>query len=238
MHRALATYGGRAADDEPEALIARYGTLIERTARRIVARIGLDSVYDDLWSAGALGLIEAKRRFDAGKGASFETFASHRIRGAMIDELRKMDHLPRRMRARMDDLEKTRGRLQQELGRAANPEEVAQALEIDMDELAGMEALQEPHVPLDSVIPLLATDGIIDDAIDRTRIVAALAGAIEKLPERLQILVALHYQEGLSYREISRIFEVSEPRVCQLHAEAMRQLRSTLESADNDLTKE
>ena len=105
MHRALATYasgGGNEADE----LIQRYSALIDRVARRIAMRTGLQSAFDDLWSAGALGLLEAARRFDGGRGVTFETFVEHRIRGAMLDELRRMDHLPRRLRSRTDDLQK------------------------------------------------------------------------------------------------------------------------------------
>lgn len=229
MHRALVTYASRTEGDDE--LIQRHSTLIDRIVRRFVSRTGMTSAADDLWSAGALALVEARRRFDPARGATFETFAAHRIRGAMLDELRKMDHLPRRLRSRMDDVDKARSKLKNELGRDASSEELADELDVDLDELAGIEGLTEPHVPLDSVLATLASETSVDDALDRGRMVAAIAAAIEKLPERLQILVSLHYQEGLSYREIAKILDVSEPRVCQLHGDAMRQLRGHLEQA-------
>src|SRR5688500_10775573 len=102
MHRAIANYATGSQDEGQ--VIRKYSGIIDRLARRFVMRTGLSSAYDDLWSAGALGLVEAVRRFDGSKGASFETFAEHRVRGAMLDELRRLDHLPRRLRNRTDDL--------------------------------------------------------------------------------------------------------------------------------------
>jgi len=109
--------------------------------------------YDDLWSAGAIGLIEAGRRFDPSRGASFATFAEHRIRGAMLDELRKLDHLPRRLRSRHrrpgQNAQEARG----DLGREATTEEVATELGVDVEEASDMAALLEPPLPLESILP-------------------------------------------------------------------------------------
>jgi RNA polymerase sigma factor FliA len=226
MHRAIANYAttGATSDDE---LLRKYSGLIERGARRIVMRTGLHSAYDDLWSAGALGLIEAARRFDGARGASFETFAEHRVRGAMLDELRRMDHLPRRLRNRTDDLQKSKKKLSAELGRDATIEEVAADLKVDVEEASGIESLLEPHLPLESALPLLVTEDM-EDPVVRADALRALTGALQALPERLQILLQLHYVEGLTYREIAQIFKVSEPRVCQLHGEALNKLRETI----------
>src|SRR6201984_2589362 len=127
--RALATYASKTT--EADELIQRYGTLIDRVARRIALRIGLRSAFDDLWSAGALGLLEAAGRFDAGRGVSFETFVEHRIRGAMLDELRRMDHLPRRLRTRAEDLKKAKHKLSGRLGREATMDEIAVEMNVD-----------------------------------------------------------------------------------------------------------
>lgn len=232
MHRALAKYAA-ASSNSADDLLKRYGTLIDRIARRVCFRTGLHSAYDDLWSTGAVGLIEAHARFDASKGASFETFAAHRIRGAMIDELRRLDHLPRRLRARTDEVDKTKKKLADELGREASQEEVAEELEMDLEDLGGLEALREPQVPLESILPTLSFETGVEDDLDRGKILAQLTKAVETLPDRLQVLVSLHYVEGLSYREIAQIMGVSEPRVCQLHGDAMKRLRSNLVSDED-----
>ena len=139
MHKAIANYASAGKDDA--TVLAKHGVLVERVARRLVLRTGLSSAYDDLWSAGALGLLEAVRRFDAERGVTFETFAEHRIRGAMLDELRRMDHLPRRLRSRTDEVQKARKKLGGELGREATTEEVATELQIDIEEASVMESL-------------------------------------------------------------------------------------------------
>jgi len=228
IRRALATYASSTIDADD--LIQRYAPLIDRVARRIAARTGLRSAFDDLWSAGALGLLEAAPRFDAARGVSFETFVEHRIRGAMLDELRKMDHLPRRLRSRTDDVQKVKQKLAAQLGREATTEEVAQAMNVDLEELSGLEALLEPHVPLDKATHALVSgeghEPSVEEKIERAQLAKALAEGFKKLPERLQVVMGLHYVEGLTYREIAKMLDVSEPRVCQLHADGLKRLRA------------
>jgi RNA polymerase sigma factor for flagellar operon FliA len=232
--RALATYASTTT--EADDLVQRYGPLIDRSARRIAIRTGLKSAFDDLWSAGALGLLEAAPRYDATRGVTFETFVEHRIRGAMLDELRRMDHLPRRLRSRTDDVQKVKQTLASKLGREATTEEVAVAMKVDIEELSGLEALMEPHVPLDKAAHVLASDqgdGPVGDnpveaKIARDQMAKALAEGFKKLPERLQTVLGLHYVEGLTYREIAKMLDVSEPRVCQLHADGLKKLRATM----------
>lgn len=232
MHRVLATY--TAPKDDAQELLQKYTPLIDRMVRRLVARTGLDSAYDDLWSAGALGLLEAAHRFDAARGAGFETFVSHRVRGAMLDELRRLDHLPRRLRARTDELEKARHKLAAKLGRSASADEIASELDLDAGDLADIHALAEAPVPLDSVVATLPMDSRLDEQIDHGRTAVALAASVGKLPERLQLVLSLHYVEGLSYREISKMLDVSEPRVCQLHADALKHLRVLMASGSDE----
>src|SRR4051812_25929782 len=204
MHRALASYSSRGGGTEADELIAKYSSVIDRVVRRIVMRTGLQSAFDDLWSAGALGLLEASRRFDPGRGVTFETFVEHRIRGAMLDELRRLDHLPRRLRSRTDEVTKARRKLTAALGREATIEEVAAELGMDIEEASGMEALLEAPVPLERALPFLMTEENLDDPLLRAEAVRKLAEAIEGLPERLRILLSLHYVEDLTYREIAR----------------------------------
>jgi RNA polymerase sigma factor for flagellar operon FliA len=227
MHRALASYAS-AGTTEADELIMKYAPVIDRVARRIVLRTGLQSAFDDLWSAGALGLVEASRRFDAGRAVSFETFVEHRIRGAMLDELRRMDHLPRRLRSRTDDLQKARKKLQGQLGRDVSTEELAAEMKVDLEEVGGIEALLEPFVPLDRLAPTASEEGAIEDRLSRAQLVAQLEAGIRSLPPRLQTVLGLHYLEGLTYREIAKMLDVSEPRVCQLHSDGLRKLRAVM----------
>ena len=148
----------------------------------------------------------------------------------MLDELRRLDHLPRRLRARNGDLQKARMQLETELGRVPEIDEVAAQMEVAVEEVMGLDAITEPHVSLESVLGTLSTDGSIDESVDRARAVQRLANAIELLTDRLKTILSLHYQEGCSYREIAEMLDVSEPRICQLHGDAIRQLRRYLSS--------
>src|SRR5664279_4878182 len=230
MHRAIATYTSTApAQADEAALLEKYQQLVERLARRLVWRTGMQSAYDDLWSAGALALLEAGRRYDPAKGASFATFAEHRVRGAMLDELRSMDHLPRRLRNRTDDMTKAKRKIEEELGREATVDEIAKELDVDIDEVAGIAALLEPHLPLDSVLHRVTSSDDSNANLERAETVRQLTRAIETLPERLRMVLALHYDEDLTYREIAKLMQVSEPRVCQLHGDALKKLREAMQ---------
>jgi len=233
MHRAIASYtnGGPIPALDDTTVLEQYGSMVERMARRLISRTGVHSAYDDLWSAGAIGLIEAGRRFDPTRGASFATFAEHRVRGAMLDELRRLDHLPRRLRNRTDELVKTRKKLAGNLGREATVEEVASELGVEVEQASDMAALLEPPLPLESILPTLAGGEAADAAVLRAEVMRRLTEAVEKLPERLRMVLSLHYIEDLTYREIAGILHVSEPRVCQLHSEALAQLRKLLPDA-------
>jgi RNA polymerase sigma factor for flagellar operon FliA len=226
MHRALSSYGAARSDDN--VMLAKYSHVVDRLARWLVVRTGMQSAYDDLWSAGALGLIEASKRFDNERGVSFEGFVEHRIRGAMLDELRRLDHLPRRLRSRTDDLKKAQHKLGTTLGREATLEEVAAEMKTDLEEVSEMQGLLEPAVPLESVIPMLASANDMDDQAARREALAVLQSAIAEVPERLRTVLGLIYIEGLTYGEIGGLLNVSEPRVCQLHNEALARLRKEM----------
>lgn len=226
MHRAHAKYAATAPPESESALIARYGALIDRAARRVAARTAGAVAPDDLWSAGALGLLDAARRFDAARDVRFETFAEHRIRGAMLDELRRMDHLPRRLRAQVERVERTRTRLGQTLQREPTLEELGRELQLEQAELDELVNLLQPPVAL--LEQLASPEPPSDAQAEHAELLRTLTAAAAELPERLQILLSLHYVEGLTYREIARILDVSEPRVCQLHGEAMARLRAAL----------
>jgi RNA polymerase sigma factor for flagellar operon FliA len=146
----------------------------------------------------------------------------------MLDELRSMDHLPRRLRNRTDDMAKAKRKLEEELGREATVDEIAKELDLDIDEVAGIAALMEPHLPLDSVLHRVSSQDDADANLERAETVRRLTRAIEALPERLRMVLALHYDEDLTYREIAKLMQVSEPRVCQLHGDALKKLREQM----------
>ena len=224
MHRAHARYA--AEGDGDAALLQRHAGLVDRLARRLAARTGGAVTADDLWSAGALGLLEAARRFEPGQGVRFETFAEHRVKGAMLDELRRLDHLPRRLRDQADDVEQARTRLEQALGRAPTTEELCVRTGLSAEDLAAVASLTQAHAELSDALeaPLVPSDV----QLERGEQARALAQAVATLPERLQLVLSLHYVEGLTYREIAKVLEVSEPRVCQLHGDAVARLRTAL----------
>ncbi len=232
MHRAFSLYSKSSPQNDEAALITKYATLIDRIARRMATRVGVPSAFDDLWSAGALGLIDASKRFDEGQNVRFESFAEHRIRGAMLDELRKMDHLPRRLRAQTDKVKKAKVKLGHELGHEPSADELASAVGIDLSELGEIEMLTMPHMPLADNLPTPSDEELIDEKISKQQLLGNMTTAIASLSERLQILMSLHYVEGLTYREIAEVLGVSEPRVCQLHSEAIKKVRIKLEEME------
>src|SRR5512142_2362413 len=143
MHRAYAQYGQSTSSEAQ--LIARHGAIIDRCARRLAARTGHTVSPDDLWSAGAMGLIEAAQRFDAARDVRFESFAEHRIRGAMLDEMRRMDHLPRRLRARIESVDRARDALARTLQREPTADEIAEATGLDLEDLGAIQTLAARH---------------------------------------------------------------------------------------------
>jgi RNA polymerase sigma factor for flagellar operon FliA len=213
-------------EDAEAALLQRYGSVVDRIARRFAVRSGHAVSADDLWSAGALGLIDAARRFDPSRDIRFETFAEHRVRGAIVDELRRMDHLPRRLRTQVERVVKARGKLGQALGREPTTDEVAAAIGLESDETEGLVALSLPQLQVLPDMPDPVSAPV--DRLEQEEIRAGLADAISRLPERLRTLLGLHYQEELTYREIAQVMGISQPRVCQLHAEAVAQLKQLM----------
>jgi RNA polymerase sigma factor for flagellar operon FliA len=200
--------------------------------------------YSDLLSQGILGLIDAVDRFEPCRGWRFSTYATLRIRGTMLDSLRARDMLPRGARKRVKGIEKAIGRLRMELCREPSDAEVAAAMEIDVSTYRA--ALVEANCAVYSIDAAAASDGNEQDLsfrellwdpdapdpehmMEETELLQRLTVAFEALPERLQILLSLYYYENLTMKEIGQILELSESRVSQLHARAVRRLRDTLE---------
>ena len=226
-----------------EKLILHYVPLV----RRVVARLDINPASEldtsDLISHGLVGLIEAVERFDPARGVAFETYASARIRGSVIDALRELDLLPRSIRRRATQIENAIGRLQAELGKAPSDKQVAEALEMTV--ATYRQALGQMNymiISLDTPLDLngeganvglaeALEDSQATDALGRVEeeeMRGRLQNAIETLPERERILLSLYYFEELTMREIGQVLNLSQSRVCQLHARSILNLRASL----------
>jgi RNA polymerase sigma factor for flagellar operon FliA len=224
---------------EKERLIDRYAPLVKRIAWHLMARLPASVDVDDLVQNGMLGLLDALGRFEEGMGAQFETYAMQRIRGAMLDGLRENDWLPRTVRKEMRRVETVLQKLEHENGRPPSESELAAALGMSLADYQHL--LQEARGHQILYLEDLAVEN--EDFLDRheagtapdplalleesdTR--AALVAAIEKLPERERLMMALYYEQDLNLREIGAVMGVTESRVCQLHAQAVARLRTVL----------
>jgi RNA polymerase sigma factor for flagellar operon FliA len=234
MHRAALSYTTQTpqkAQLADEEVVRTWAHLIDRVARRISARTANTVPAGDLWSVGALGLVDAYHRFDPARAVKFESFAEHRIRGAMIDELREMDHLPRRLRTDADRVRKARQALGNKLGREPTVDELATHLGMPWEDVDTLDTLSQPALALQPELPVASSDSPQDELVDHAMTVQHVTKAITALSERLQLVLSLHYVEGFTYKEIAQALEVSEARVCQLHGEAMKKLRVLLAEA-------
>jgi RNA polymerase sigma factor for flagellar operon FliA len=227
-------------------VVERHADLVRRIAHHLAARLPASVEVDDLVQAGMLGLIEAARNFDSDQGASFETYASIRIRGAMIDEIRKGDWTPRSVHRRSREAAEVTRQIEQTTGRAATGAEVAQALGLAPEEYARLleDAVSGQVLSLDSHIddhgePNVAAGAAYspERRLQAAEFRHALAAAIGQLPEREQLVLSLYYEQEMNLREVGAVLGVSESRVCQIHGQAMLRLRSRLGefgSADTD----
>ncbi|MBA2778888.1 RNA polymerase sigma factor FliA [Billgrantia kenyensis] len=222
---------------EQADLLDEYLPLVRRQALSMQVRLPASIELDDLIQAGTVGLLEAMGRFDATQGASFATFASQRIRGAMLDELRSRDWLPRSVRRNARAVDEGVRRLEQRLGRAADELEIAAELDMDLEEYRQLLSdTNSGHLlPFESLMAEGVEPGIEDASVDtpfRNLIDQEkrqqLIDGIEALPEREKLLMGLYYQEELNLKEIGAVLGVTESRVCQLHSQAVSRLRGRL----------
>jgi RNA polymerase sigma factor for flagellar operon FliA len=226
-------------------LIEAYAPLTRYVVDRLNLNPGAAVEYDDLLSQAAVGLIDAVDRFEPGRGIKFETYAYHRIRGAVMDMLREMDWLPRSVRQRESELAAACARLEERAGRPPSDEEMAAELKItveELDELAREVALQAVQ-SLDEVIGANDWEGgaladmVADQEapspeaeVERWAERQMLAKAIGGLPESERTVISLYYHEGLTLKEIGRVLGVTESRVCQIHGKAVVRLRTRVQA--------
>jgi RNA polymerase sigma factor FliA len=230
-----ANYSGNQYASQDELVTANL-ELVKRIAHHLIARLPSGVDIDDLMQAGMIGLLEASRNFDASKGASFDTYAGIRIRGSMLDEVRRLDWTPRSVHQKHRQVSEAIREIQAETGRPAEAREIAARLGITVDnyhdilsDTAGSrlfsfeETLDDPHHGRDVPSSETATP---DQALNESQFRESLAGAIGKLPEREQLVLSLYYERELNLKEIGAVLEVSESRVCQIHGQALLRLRA------------
>ncbi len=233
-------------DDEQarERLVVAYSPLVKFIAGRMAAGLPSHVEESDLISYGLLGLIGAIERFEPDRDIKFETYAVARVKGAIIDELRSLDWVPRSVRARARDIERAHAALEGKLGRAPTDEEMAEKLELEVEEFrdALLQIANSSVLALDDLWTFADPEGgsqisVLDtiqdpNAVDpfgeaeASEVKDRLADAIESLPERERLVVALYYYENLTLREIGEVLGVTESRVSQLHTKAVIGLRS------------
>jgi RNA polymerase sigma factor for flagellar operon FliA len=230
-----------------ERLVVAYSPLVKYVAGRMSSGLPAHVEEADLISYGLLGLIGAIERFDPEREIKFETFAVARIRGAIIDELRSLDWVPRSVRARAREIERMHAKLEHDLQRSPSEEEVAARLDMSVEEFreALLEIANSSVLALDdlwtvtdpgggqvSLLDTIRDPGAVDpqEEIDATELKDRIAVAIESLPDRERLVIALYYYESLTLREIGEVLGVTESRVSQLHTKAVLGLRSNLQS--------
>jgi RNA polymerase sigma factor FliA len=228
-----------------ERLVVAYSPLVKFIAGRMASGLPSHVEESDLISYGLLGLIGAIERFDLEREIKFETFAVARIKGAIIDELRSLDWVPRSVRAKARDVEKAHAALEAKLGRTPSDEEMAAQLEITLEEFndALLDIANSSVLALDdlwtfadpeggggqiSVLDTIQDPAAVDphSEAEASALKDRLADAIESLPERERLVIALYYYENLTLREIGEVLGVTESRVSQLHTKAVLALRS------------
>ncbi|HEX3033128.1 MAG TPA: FliA/WhiG family RNA polymerase sigma factor [Bacillota bacterium] len=228
-----------------EELILNYSPLVKYVAGRLAIGLPANVQRDDLFSYGVFGLMEALERFDYQRGIKFETYAIARVRGAILDGLRAMDWVPYSVRQKSKQLEKTYSDMEAKLGRAATDEEMCSVLDLDMNQFHKLllETGSTTILSLDEQVGGESSDtegirllDIIQDsnALDPTaeaeyaEIKNMLGDAIDKLPERERLVIALYYYEGLTLKEIGQVLGVTESRISQMHSKAILRLRGRL----------
>ncbi|MFK4753889.1 RNA polymerase sigma factor FliA [Oceanobacter antarcticus] len=220
--------------------VHEHATLVKRIAHHMMARLPDSVQVNDLIQAGMIGLLEAARKYDGDKGASFETYAGIRIRGAMLDEIRRGDWAPRSVHRNSRRISEAIQQIEGETGRDAEDSDVAERLGLSADDyhailrdsagcrLFSYEEMLENNDGSDGVDALLSNNDDPSHSIERGAFQQQLADAIRGLPEREQLVLSLYYDEELNLKEIGAVLGVSESRVCQIHSQAAHRLKARL----------
>jgi RNA polymerase sigma factor for flagellar operon FliA len=226
------------------ALIRQYQPLVRKLAHHMMAKLPANVQVDDLIQVGLMGLSEALTRFEATQGVQFETFATQRIRGAMLDELRENDWVSRGIRKSQKDIEVSMRRLEHRLGRSPLESEIAADLGMSLPDYQGLlgrvrgtqlvylEDMNHNPDDEDSFLDRHLGDTEADplNMLSDHRMRQALVVAIKNLPEREQHIMSMYYEEDMNLKEIAAVLDVTESRICQLHSQSIARLRAKMRS--------
>ncbi len=224
------------------ALIRQYQPLVRKLAHHMMAKLPANVQVDDLIQVGLIGLSDALSRFEATQGVQFETFATQRIRGAMLDELRENDWVSRGVRKSQKDIEVSMRRLEHQLGRSPLESEIAADLGMSLSDYQGLlgrvrgtqlvylEDINHSSDDDDSFLDRHLGDTEADplNMLSDQRMRQALVAAIKNLPEREQHIMSMYYEEDMNLKEIAAVLDVTESRICQLHSQSIARLRAKM----------
>jgi RNA polymerase sigma factor for flagellar operon FliA len=224
------------------ALIRQYQPLVRKLAHHMMAKLPANVEVDDLIQVGLMGLTEALSRFEATQGVQFETFATQRIRGAMLDELRENDWASRGTRKSQKEIEVSMRRLEHRLGRSPLESEIAADLDMSLadyqsllakvrgTQLIYLEDMNHGEDDEDSFLDRHMGDTEADplNLLRDSRLRTALVAAIKNLPEREQFIMSMYYEQDMNLKEIAAVLDVTESRVCQLHSQSIARLRAKM----------
>jgi RNA polymerase sigma factor for flagellar operon FliA len=227
-----------------DAMIRQYQPLVRRLAHHMMAKLPASIQVDDLIQVGLMGLSEALSRYEATQGVQFETFATQRIRGAMIDELRENDWMSRGSRKSQKEIEQALRRLEHQLGRSPVESEIAAELGMSLSEyqsllgkvrgtqLVYLEDMARPGDDDDNFLDRHLADNDADpmSMLRDQRLRVSLVEAIKNLPEREQYIMSMYYEQDMNLKEIAAVLSVTESRICQLHSQSIARLRAKMRS--------
>lgn len=226
------------------AMIKQYQPLVRRLANHMMVKLPANVQVDDLIQVGLIGLSEALTRYEATQGVQFETFATQRIRGAMLDELRSNDWMSRGSRKSQKEIEQSMRRLEHEFGRSPLESEIAADLDMSLEDyqsllgkvrgtqLVYLEDMSRGGDDEDSFLDRHEGDPEADplNMLRNQRLREALVAAIKNLPEREQYIMSMYYEQDMNLKEIAAVLDVTESRICQLHSQSIARLRAKMRS--------
>ncbi len=241
---AMSTYASEKPRIARNDLVEKHAPLVKRIACHLINRLPASVQLEDLVQAGMIGLLEASRNYDEGQGASFETYAGIRIRGAMLDEIRKNDWAPRSVHRKARMVAEAVRNIEHEHGRDARDTEIANSLEITLEEYYKILQDNSYHKVLSVEDMGLGEESLLDnisdnapgilDGLQKDDMQRIIAEAVASLPERERLVMALYYDEELNLREIGAVMGVSESRVSQIHSQAVIRLQARMANRLNE----